>query len=101
VFALYLRFRDGENVDGNRIKVEWYDAATPTYAQKVDGIQKLTGGAPILSREGGWDELGWSEARKDRERTYFENETGDPQLDRLARQLITPTGATGAAAAGQ
>ena len=25
----------------------------------------------ILSREGAWDELGWSEARKDKEREYF------------------------------
>jgi hypothetical protein len=99
VFALYLRFRDGENVDGNRIKVEWYDAATPTYAQKVDGIQKLTGGAPILSREGGWDELGWSEARKDRERAYFDNVANDPGLDALAAKLISGTG--NAAAAGQ
>ena len=96
VFALYLRFRDGETVDGNRIKVEWHDAATPTYAQKVDGIQKLTGGLPILSRQGGWDELGWSEARKDRERIYLEDESSDPTLERIARDLIgtgdAPTG---------
>lgn len=74
VLALYVRFKTGEWVDGNRIKLEWYDAATPTYAAKVDGIQKLTGGEPILSREGGWDELGWSEARKDTERARFASE---------------------------
>jgi hypothetical protein len=80
VSALYLRFRDGVWVDGNRIRVDWHDAATPTYAAKVDGIQKLTGGQPILSREGGWDELGWSDARKDRERDHLRREETDPLL---------------------
>lgn len=94
VFALYLRFRDGDNVDGNRIKVEWYDAATPTYAQKVDGIQKLTGGAPILSRQGGWDELGWSEARKLREQQYMADEASDPALLQITRDLIGGSSAT-------
>lgn len=80
VASLYMRFRDGVWVDGNRIRVDWHDAATPTYAAKVDGIQKLTGGQPILSREGGWDELGWSDARKDRERDHLRREETDPLL---------------------
>jgi Phage portal protein, SPP1 Gp6-like len=96
-FAIYLRLRDGEWItNGDRIKAEWHDAATPTYAAKVDGIQKLTGGQPILSVEGGWDELGWSEARKQRERDYFAREaTTDPILN-AARALQEP----GSAAAG-
>ena len=86
VFAFFLRFRDGEWVsDGSRIKVEWHDAATPTYAAKVDGIQKLTGGKPILSQQGGWDELGWSEARKERERQYQADEAADPLIADLLR----------------
>jgi hypothetical protein len=84
VFAFYLRIRDGEWVDGNGITTEWYDAGTPTYGSRVDGIQKLTGGKPILSMEGGWDELGWSEARKDRERAYLAAEDVDP----IARQIL-------------
>lgn len=89
VMAYALRVRDGEFPEsGDRIKVEWHDAATPTYAARVDGIQKLTGGQPILSREGGWDELGWSDARKDRERQYLAAEARDPVLERVARDLV-------------
>ncbi len=86
--AMYLRFRDKAWPEsGDRIKVEWHDAATPTYAARVDGIQKLTGGKPILSREGGWNELGWTDARKAQERSYMESEASDPLLDALASDL--------------
>lgn len=74
VMGLYERFRTGDWLESDRIRTEWHDAGTPTFAQKVDGIQKLTGGAPILSREGGWDELGWSEPRKEKERQYLARE---------------------------
>ncbi|HLR95354.1 MAG TPA: phage portal protein, partial [Jiangellaceae bacterium] len=73
VGALALRFATGEWVQGNRIKVEWFDPATPTVAQRMDAIAKAKAQG-ILSREGAWDELGWSEARKNREREYFERE---------------------------
>ncbi|MFB8368575.1 phage portal protein [Pseudarthrobacter sp. NPDC055928] len=76
VMGLYERFRTGEWVSGNRIKTEWHDAGTPTFAQKADALTKLyAGGQGVLSREGVWDELGWSDARKDREREYFRNES--------------------------
>lgn len=77
VMSLYLRLRDGEWPDGHRIRTEWYDAATPTVAARTDAVVKLmqTG---IVSREGAWDELGWSEQRKDRERGYFEAQALDP-----------------------
>jgi hypothetical protein len=84
VMSLYERFRTGEWIDGNQIKVEWHDPGTPTFAQKVDGIQKLNGATPVLSREGSWDELGWDEARKERERKYFRDQERDAQLDELA-----------------
>jgi hypothetical protein len=87
VAALYERFRTGEWIDGNRIKVDWHDAGTPTFAQKVDGIQKLNGGTSVLSREGSWDELGWDPKRKDRERLYFEQEARDPQLDDVMERV--------------
>lgn len=97
VMALYLRFRDGQWLDqADRIRVEWHDAGTPTYAARVDGIQKLTGGKPILSMQGGWDELGWSDARKKREQDYMDSEAIDPVLERMLR----PIAATGAPAGG-
>lgn len=83
VMGLYERFRTGSWPEANRIRVEWHDPATPTFAQRADALQKLAGGVPIISREGAWDELGWSEPRKDRERGYFEREAQDPYLERL------------------
>lgn len=87
VMALYARFKTGDWIDGNRIKVEWHNAGTPTESQRADAIQKLNGGTPVLSREGSWDEMGWNEARKQRERDYFAQEAEDPVLDRLTRDL--------------
>lgn len=73
--ALAWRFRTGEWVKGNRIGVAWHDPATPTYSQRAEAIFKMaSGNNPILSREGAWDELGWSEARKAQERRYFEEQ---------------------------
>lgn len=77
VMSLYHRLRTGEWIDGNRVKVAWYDAATPTSSQQADRVQKLTG-RPILSVEGGWDELGWSDARKAIERGYLAAEAASP-----------------------
>lgn len=82
--ALYERIRTGEWIDGNQIKTQWHDPGTPTFSQRADGVQKLHGGGPILSRQGSWDELGWDDARKEREKAYFEEEARDPQLDELA-----------------
>lgn len=77
--ALAMRFRTGEWVQGNRVRTEWFDPGTPTPAQRADAVVKLASGDnPILSREGAWDEMGWSEPRKDRERAYFEAEALDP-----------------------
>ncbi|MDF7665723.1 phage portal protein [Bifidobacterium sp. ESL0745] len=70
VMALAYRFAKGEPVDGNRVRCDWDDPNTPTFSQKADAIQKLFS-AGIITREGAWDELGWSKARKDRERQRF------------------------------
>ena len=83
VMGIAERFRTDEWVDANRVHVEWHDPSTPTFAQKADALQKLAGGVPIISRQGAWDELGWSEARKSRELEYFEQETQDPYLGLL------------------
>lgn len=77
VMALYERFRTGDWPDGNQVAVEWHDPGTPTFAQKSDALQKLSGGVPIISREGSWDELGWSEPRKGKEREYFRRQMAD------------------------
>ena len=87
VGALALRFATGEWVTGNRVRVEWFDPATPTVAQRMDATVKAVA-AGILSREGAWDELGWSEARKAKEKAYFATEGTDPTLDRIAEGLL-------------
>lgn len=83
--ALALRFATGEWTEGNRVKVDWFDPATPTVAQRMDAVTKAKS-VGILSREGAWDELGWSEPRKSRERSYFEAEARDPIIDRVLRR---------------
>ena len=77
VAALYERFRTGSWENGNAMRTEWHDAATPTVAARADAIVKLTGGKPVLSVEGAWDEMGWSEARKETERSRIEVESLD------------------------
>jgi len=82
--AIAERMR-GRDVPGNRILTQWHDPGTPTFAQKADGIQKLAGGKPILSREGSWDELGFSPERKTREKQYFANELAE--LNSIGQQV--------------
>lgn len=85
--ALALRFATGEWTEGNRVRVEWFNPATPTVAQRMDATVKARQSG-IISREGAWDELGWSEARKAKERAYFEAEASDPMLNRLADSFM-------------
>lgn len=75
VMGLYERFRTGRWVEGNRIATEWYNPATPTQAQTADAVTKMyANGQGLISRESGWDELGWSEAKKKREWERLERE---------------------------
>lgn len=76
VGALALRFSSGNWITGNRVGVHWVNPSTPTVAQQTDAIVKLHSEG-IISREGAWDDLGWSEARKDRERAYLAAEARD------------------------
>lgn len=76
VMALARRFATGEWTTGNRIRVDWFDPATPTVSQREDALAKRRA-AGVLSREGYWDELGWSEARKAKERAYFAAEMAE------------------------
>lgn len=86
VGGLAMRFATGEWVEGNRIKVEWHDPSTPTVAQRMDATVKAYQ-AGIYSREGAWDEMGWSEARKAKERAYLEAEAVDPFLSSILRPV--------------
>lgn len=93
--ALAMRFATGEMVDGSRIGVEWHDPATPTIAQREDALAKRRA-AGVLSRQGYWDELGWSEARKAKEQQYLDEEASSDPILTAARSLTT--GAQGAVA---
>lgn len=96
VGALALRFATGQWVKGNRVRVDWFDPSTPTVSQREDALAKRRA-AGVLSREGYWDELGWSEARKAKERAYFAAEEADPFLNRILQDV---TGATPAPSGG-
>lgn len=89
--ALALRFATGEWVTGNRVRVDWFDPATPTVSQREDALAKRKA-AGVLSREGYWDELGWSEARKAKERAYFDAEALDPVTAELLAKVRTDAG---------
>lgn len=94
--ALAYRFATGEWVTGNRIRVDWHDPATPTYAQRADAIMKLRSGEnPVISREGVWDELGWSEPRKAKERAYLEAERETDPIVTASRALAADAAAGG------
>lgn len=88
VMGLYERFRTGEWVNGNAVETVWHDPATPTVAARADAIVKLTGGKPVLSIEGAWDEMGWTEARKNTERERMAAEASDPEMERILRDLV-------------
>jgi len=101
VMGLYERLRTGEWPVANRIKTDWFDAGTPTFAQRADAVQKLAGGRALLSRRGAWTEMGWSKARMDTEQGYFDEEDADPYLNAMAAKdaAVVPMVTDGAAAA--
>lgn len=90
--ALAYRFSTGEWIEGNQVGVEHLNPATPTMAQTEDALMKRRS-TGVLSREGYWDELGWSEARKAKEREYLAAEAaeGDAYLAMLAAKSAPDT----------
>lgn len=94
------RFRTGAWPLANQIKTEWFDAGTPTFAQKADALTKLyANGTGVIARESVQDELGWSQAKKDRDRAYREAEQQDPYLARLdAKEPVNVAAGTGGGA---
>jgi len=86
VGGLAYRIATGDWVEGNRIRADHFDPATPTIAQREDALMKRRSQG-VLSREGYWDELGWSEERKERERSYLEQEAREG-LSVLENQIV-------------
>lgn len=84
--GLAYRLATGKWVEGNRIRADHFDPATPTIAQREDALMKRRSQG-VLSREGYWDELGWSEERKQRERAYLEKEARE-QNGFLENQIV-------------
>lgn len=74
--ALAYQLYTGKAVPGARLQVLWHDPGTPTFSQRADAIQKLAGGIEILSREGAWAELGFSDTQIRRERAAFAAQEG-------------------------
>jgi hypothetical protein len=95
VGALAYRMATGKSVEGNQVRTDWFDPATPTVSQREDALAKRRA-AGVLSREGYWDELGWSEARKAKERTYLESEG----LSAFDKAVLRDIGANADTAAG-
>lgn len=96
VGALAYRFAAGKWITGNRVRVDWFDPGTPTVSQREDALAKRRA-AGVLSREGYWDELGWSEARKAKERAYLRAEAAesvDPYVALVAAKDAAVTGVT-------
>lgn len=82
VGALAYRFATGEWVNGNRVRTEWHNPATPTLAQREDALMKRRSQG-VLSRRGYMVELGWSEARIEQELGWIAEESAgdiDPYL---------------------
>ncbi|MDO5534126.1 MAG: phage portal protein [Propionibacteriaceae bacterium] len=80
--ALAYRFSTGEWVEGNRVRTEWHNPATPTVAQREDALMKRRSQG-VLSRRGYMVELGWSEARIAQELQWLDEESSgspDPYL---------------------
>lgn len=86
--ALAYRFATGEWVEGNRVRADYFDPATPSISQREDALSKRRS-LGVISREGYWDELGWSEARKAKEREYLADEAVDPVLTAIATQAAS------------
>jgi hypothetical protein len=97
--ALAYRFATGTWVEGNRVRMDYFDPGTPTFSQRADALTKMrsVGG---ISREGMWDELGWSEARKAKERQYLREEALDPLTQAVMAGLPGANSGTGNAGSG-
>lgn len=70
----------------------WYDAGTPTVAQRTDAVVKMHQardgeGRPLLPARAAYEELGYSPAKIERFMQWREEESRDPTLERIARDF--------------
>ena len=86
--AIAYQVETGDALDAP-VAVDWFNPATPTLAQRADALSKQVA-AGALSREGFWDELGWTEARKAKERANMAAEArmADPLFAHFGGRVI-------------
>lgn len=85
--ALLVKGETDLAAQARRLRTDWRDPATPTQAQKSDAVQKLSGGVPLLPREGAWDELGYGPERKDVLKRQFAEQDARAPLAQVAEAL--------------
>ncbi|CAB0732479.1 phage portal protein [Corynebacterium diphtheriae] len=83
------RIRTREWSADGKIQILWRNPGTPTEAQQADAMQKLTGGRPTLSVRGAMNEMGWPQARIDREIEWLSQEEAGTLLQKLERDAET------------
>ncbi|WP_230478296.1 phage portal protein [Corynebacterium ulcerans] len=74
VLGIAERIRTGSWPEGSPIQIEWRNPATPTMAETADAIQKQTGGKPVLSVRGAMNQMGYPQARIDKEFQWLADE---------------------------
>ncbi|WP_052056355.1 phage portal protein [Rhodococcoides fascians] len=86
---IVMKFIDGPDADPlDGLETLWYDAGTPTVAQRADAVvKKYTAtdaqGRTLLPAEAAWEELGYSPTQIARLKKMRLEEAQDPQLERL------------------
>ncbi|WP_259484371.1 hypothetical protein [Corynebacterium silvaticum] len=83
------RIRTREWSADGKIQILWRNPGTPTEAQQAGAMQKLTGGRPTLSVRGAMNEMGWPQARIDREIEWLSQEEAGTLLQKLERDAET------------
>jgi hypothetical protein len=92
VMRIAMRIRDGEWAkDLTGIETLWYDAGTPTMAQRTDAVVKMyaatdSNGISLLPAELAYEELGWSPGKIQRALALRAAEQVDPYLRALTAQ---------------
>lgn len=93
VMRIAMRIKDGAwDPDLAGIETLWYDAGTPTVAQRTDAVVKLHTatdftGRSLLPAEAAYEELGYSPNRIKRLMDMREKDARDPTIERLAAGL--------------
>lgn len=92
VMRLVLRFQTGEfETRAMSLETMWRDPSTPTVAQKADAVLKLAtplaNGQAIVPIEQAREDLGYSPEQRRRMAKMSADQSADPTLERIARDL--------------